>query len=163
MPRNNNRKTTRQLSKTEIIIQQEQQEKRLALRQQRHREYLARQQRRDNKSRKQTLRATPGYKPTWMIIRDQQRSAASASKPIASSFCLLENHDQDQAQFDEDSKVVAFVPKPCAVQSVSLSWAHIGKSSADCKKEKQEEEQEEEEEEDDAWPELQQSNWADEV
>ena len=160
MPRNSNRKTTRQLSKTEMIIQQEQQEKRLALRQQRHREYLARKQRRDNKSRKQTLRATPEYKPTWMLIRDQQRSAAKTNKPIASSFCLLENHDQDQAQFDADAKVVASVPKPCAVQSASLSWAHIGKSSHDCKKEKQEQE---EEDEDDAWPELQQSNWADEV
>ena len=82
----NNRKSSgRQLSKTELLIQQEQKEQKSALRQQRHREYLARQQRRDNKARKSALRSSD-YKPSWQIERERQLAKSKQQVKHANMF-----------------------------------------------------------------------------
>ena len=105
MPRTyNNRKSSgRQLSKTELLIQQEQKEQNSALRQQRHREYLARQQRRDNKARKSALRSS-GYKPSWQIERERQLAKSKQQVKQTLSFGVLDNEDDDEKSLHQQQR-----------------------------------------------------------
>lgn len=123
MPRTyNNRKSSgRQLSKTELLIQQEQKEQNTALRQQRHREYLARQQRRDNKARKSALRSS-GYKPSWQIERERQLSKSKQQVKKTLSFGVLDNEDDDEKSLHQQQLEQSKAPKPVKAPVYSGVW-----------------------------------------
>ena len=124
MPRTyNNRKSSgRQLSKTEQLIQQEQKEQNTALRQQRHREYLARQQRRDNKARKSALRSS-GYKPSWQIERERQLAKSKQQVKQTQSFRVLGNEDDDEKSLHQQKREQSKAPKPVKAPVCSGVWA----------------------------------------
>ena len=124
MPRTyNNRKSSgRQLSKTELLIQQEQKEQKSALRQQRHREYLARQQRRDNKARKSALRSS-GYKPSWQIERERQLAKSKQQVKQTLSFGVLDNEDDDEKSLYQQQREQSKAPKPVKAPVCSGVWA----------------------------------------
>ena len=124
MPRTyNNRKSSgRQLSKTEQLIQQEQKEQNNALRQQRHREYLARQQRRDNKARKSALRSS-GYKPSWQIERERQLAKSKQQVKQTLSFGVLDNEDDDEKSLHQQQREQSKAPKPVKAPVCSGVWA----------------------------------------
>ena len=120
----NNRKSSgRQLSKTELLIQQEQKEQKTALRQQRHREYLARQHRRDNKARKSALRSS-GYKPSWQIERERQLANSKKQVKQTLSFGVLDNEDDDEKTLHQQLREQSKVPKPVKAPVVAGVWAH---------------------------------------
>ena len=124
MPRTyNNRKSSgRQLSKTELLIQQEQKDQNTALRQQRHREYLARQQRRDNKARKSALRSS-GYKPSWQIERERQLAKSKQQVKQTLSFGVLDNEDDDEKSLHQQQHEQSKAPKPVNAPVCSGVWA----------------------------------------
>ena len=124
MPRNNHsRKSSgRQLSKTELLILEEQQQKRTAMRQQRHREYLGRQQRRDNKARKAALK-TSGYKPSWMIERERQQANSKQHVKQTPSFGFLSVEDDDEKTLRKQQQDYAKAPKPVKASACSGVWA----------------------------------------
>ena len=119
----NNRKSSgRQLSKTELLIQQEQKEQKSALRQQRHREYLARQQRRDNKARKSALRSSD-YKPSWQIERERQLAKSKQQVKQTLSFGVLDNEDDDEKSLHQQQREQSKAPKPVKAPVCSGVWA----------------------------------------
>jgi hypothetical protein len=124
MPRTyNNRKSSgRQLSKTEQLIQQEKKEQNAALRQQRHREYLVRQQRRDNKARKSALRSS-GYKPSWQIERERQLAKSKQQVKQTLSFGVLDNEDDDDKALHQQRHEQSKAPKPVKAPVCSGVWA----------------------------------------
>jgi hypothetical protein len=124
MPRTyNNRKSSgRQLSKTELLIQQEQKEQKSALSEQRHREYLARQQRRDNKARKSALRSS-GYKPSWQIERERQLAKSKQQVKQTLSFGVLNNEDDDDKSLHQQLREHSKAPKPVKAPVCSGVWA----------------------------------------
>ena len=181
MPRNNNRKSSgRQLSKTELLIQEEQQQKRTAMRQQRHREYLGRQQRRDNKARNTALK-TSGYKPSWMIERERQLANSKQQVKQTPSFAVLNVHDDDEKSLRKLQQDYAKAPKPVKASACSGVWARglapksVDKSavkpvvkSVDKSVVKSVDKSvvkrtgwDSDDDDDDAWPKLTTSNWAD--
>ena len=183
MPRNNNRKSSgRQLSKTELLIQEEQQQKRNAMRQQRHREYLGRQQRRDNKARNTALK-TSGYKPSWMIERERQLANSKQQVKQTPSFAVLNVHDDDEKSLRRQERDHAKAPKPVKASACSGVWARglapksVAPKSLDKSLDKSvapksldkpvvkrtgwDSDDDDDDDDDDAWPKLTTSNWAD--
>ena len=124
MPRTNRNRNSsgRQLSKTELLIQEEEQQKRTAMRQQRHREYLSRQQRRDNKARKAALK-TSGYKPSWMIERERQQANSKQHVKQTPSFGVLSVEDDDEKSLRKQQQDYAKAPKPVKASACSGVWA----------------------------------------
>ena len=124
MPRNNHSRKSygRQLSKTELLIQEEEQQKRTAMRQQRHREYLARQQRRDNKARKTALK-TSSYKPSWMIERERQLANSKQQVKQTHSFGVLSVEDDNDQSLRRQEREHAKAPKPVKAPACSGVWA----------------------------------------
>jgi hypothetical protein len=127
MPRNQySRKTSgRQLSKTEQLIEQENKDARRAHGQQRHREYLARQQRRDNKARRTALN-TSSYTPTWKLERDRQHASAKKQTKAQVSFNVLANEDDDATSLRRQEQQHLKAPRPVKVSAYSGgNWRNV--------------------------------------
>mgnify|MGYP003347710569 CR=1 FL=1 len=127
MPRNQySRKSSgRQLSKTELLIEQENKDARRAHGQQRHREYLARQQRRDNKARRVALNSS-GYIPTWKLERDRQHAIAKKLTTAHVSFNVLTNEDDDERSLRRQEQQQLRGPRPVKVSAYSGgSWRNV--------------------------------------
>jgi hypothetical protein len=127
MPRNQySRKSSgRQLSKTELLIEQENKDARRAHGQQRHREYLARQQRRDNKARRVALNSS-GYIPTWKLERDRQHAIAKKQTTAHVSFNVLTNEDDDERSLRRQEHQQLRAPRPVKVSAYSGgSWRNV--------------------------------------
>ena len=132
MPRNQySRKSSgRQLSKTELLIEQENKDARRAHGQQRHREYLARQQRRDNKARRAALN-TSGYTPTWKLERDRQHALAKKQTKAHVSFNVLANEDDDERSLRRQEQQQLRAPRPVKVAAYSGgSWRNVAAKPA---------------------------------
>jgi hypothetical protein len=133
MPRNQySRKTSgRQLSKTELLIEQESKDARRAYGQQRRREYLARQQRRDNKARRAALN-TSTYTPTWKLERERQHALIKKHNHVPISFNILVNEDDDDTSLRHQEQQQYRGPRPVKVSAYSGgNWRNVAlKSSA---------------------------------
>lgn len=132
MPRNQySRKTSgRQLSKTEQLIEQESKDARRAYGQQRHREFLARQQRRDNKARRTALN-TSSYTPTWKLERDRQHAHAKKQTKAQVSFNVLSNEDDDATSLRRQERQQLTAPRPVKVSAYSGgNWRNVAAKPA---------------------------------
>ena len=190
MPRNQySRKSSgRQLSKTELLIEQENKDDRRAYGQQRHREYLARQQRRDNKARRTALN-TSGYTPTWKLERDRQHAHAKKQTKALVSFNVLDNEDDDERSLRRQEHQQLRAPRPVKVAAYSGgNWRNVAAKpaakpnkpaapavkpsappvpppapKAALTKTGWDSDSDDDDDDDDAWPTLESSNWADEA
>ena len=132
MPRNQySRKSSgRQLSKTELLIEQESKDARRTYGQQRHREFLARQQRRDNKARRAALN-TSGYTPTWKLERDRQHALAKKQTKAHASFNVLANEDDDERSLRRQEQQQLRAPRPVKVSAYSGgNWRNVAAKPA---------------------------------
>ena len=132
MPRNQySRKSSgRQLSKTEQLIEQENKDARRAHGQQRHREYLARQQRRDNKARRAALNSS-SYTPTWKLERDRQHALANKQTKAHVSFNVLANEDDDERSLRRQEQQQLRAPRPVKVSAYSGgNWRNVAAKPA---------------------------------
>ena len=192
MPRNqySRQSSGRQLSKTEQLIEQENKDARRAHGQQRHREYLARQQRRDNKARRAAL-SSSGYIPTWKLERDRQHAIAKKQTKARVSFNILANEDDDERSLRRQEQQQLRAPRPVKVSAYSGgSWRNVAakpnkpKPAVKPNKPKPAAKPKpsapvpppapkaaltktgwdsDSDDDDDAWPTLETSNWADEA
>ena len=192
MPRNQySRKSSgRQLSKTEQLIEQENKDARRAHGQQRHREYLARQQRRDNKARRAALNSS-SYTPTWKLERDRQHALPKKQTKAHVSFNVLANEDDDERSLRRQEQQQLRAPRPVKVAAYSGgSWRNVAakpkpavkpavKPKPAAKPNKPSApvpspppkaaltktgwDSDSDDDDDDAWPTLETSNWADEA
>mgnify|MGYP007000387555 CR=1 len=83
-----------------------------------HRQFLARQQRRDNKARRTALNSS-SYTPTWKLERDRQHASAKKQTKAHVSFNVLVNEDDDDTSLRRQEQQQLRAPRPVKVAAYS--------------------------------------------